>query len=87
MVTEVAIEFIIVVVSVISIFAFLGLSLLLFLGNNRLWRRSEATFNAAIVCLLISMVMIVIAALMYMFYPQYFVKTIRALFFLGSIYK
>lgn len=82
MLTEVALEFIIVVAAIILMFVFLSTSLVLLLGNDRLWRKSEATYNAGIVFLLLFIAMVVVAALMYMFYPQYFIKVVRSLFFL-----
>lgn len=82
MLTEVALEFIIVVAAIILMFVFLSTSIVLLLGNDRLWRKSEATYNAGIVFLLLFIAMVVVAALMYMFYPQYFIKVVRSLFFL-----
>lgn len=85
-INEVAIEFMVVTGSLFLMVVFFIISLVLLLGNNRIWRRTEATFNAGIVFLLLSIGMFVVACLMYMFYPSYFVKVLRSFFMMGMMY-
>lgn len=80
MLSEVTIEFIIVMGSLLAMILFFILAGILLIGNNRLWRRSEAAFNAGIVCLVFAIGFIVVEMLMWMFYPSYFGNVLRTMF-------
>lgn len=80
---ELQLEFIIVTGAIISMILFFVISIVLLVGGRKIWKGSEATFNAGVVFLMLSIISLVVALLMWLFYPSYFTNIVQSMFGFG----